>query len=137
MKKITVEQIEKVKDIMKYKNYQCDNLGGEWIYNGYGSNYKRNKRNIVEFLRYDNRYFTLYEILEGYYNKAIIYKEDGKENYILLSYETVVAEYKEGKMVLYGYYSRTTSNHINSFLRKFNYLPMSKKEIEKMENIEF
>lgn len=132
MENLKSENIEKIKDILKYTDYS-QNLGGEFNYSGYMKTYKRNKRNIKQYLKYDGKYFELYENISGYYNKALIYKEVDKNNYILLSYETVVAEYTEGKMLINGYYSRTTSNHINTFLHKFNYKSMSKKEIEKIE----
>lgn len=132
MENLKSENIEKIKDILKYTDYS-QNLGGEFNYSGYMETYKRNKRNIKQYLKYNNKYFELYENISGYYNKALIYKEVDKNNYILLSYETVVAEYIGGKMLINGYYSRTTANHINTFLHKFNYKSMSKKEIEKIE----
>jgi hypothetical protein len=50
----------------------------------------------------------------------------------LLSYDTVVAEYnhKENKLVVNGYYSPTTANHINTFAEYFGFDKMTKKEME-------
>ena len=117
-----------------FTDYQFENLGGQW--GQYGS-YKRNKRDIKKYIKYDGRYFELFENISGYYNKALIYKEINKNNYILLSYETVVSEYKENKMILYGWYSMTTANHINAFLHRFNYASMGKQAILKNINKEF
>lgn len=127
--------MESKKDL-KFTDYQFENLGGQWTYTPYMDYYKRNKKDIKKYLKYDGRLFELYENIECYYNKALIYKEIEKENYILLSYETVVCEYINNKMIIYGYYSRTTSNHINMFLRMHGYESMSKKEIENNINKE-
>lgn len=121
---------------IKFTDYQFESLGGQWIYTPYMDYYKRNKRDIKKYIKYDGRYFEIFEIIPGYYNKAIIYKELEKENYILLSYETIVAEYKDKKMILYGYYSQTTAKHINTFLQKFDFEGMNKKEILKNVNVE-
>lgn len=127
--------MEKIKDI-NFVDYQFDSLGGQWIYTPYMDYYKRNKRDVKKYIKFNGRYFELFEILPGYYNKAIIYKEIEKENYFLLSYETIVAEYKDEKMILYGYYSQTTAKHINTFLHINGYKSMSKKEIENNINKE-
>lgn len=95
---------------IKFTDYQTESLGGQWLYTPYMDYYKRNKRDIKKYIKYDGRYFEMFEILPEYYNKAIIYKELEKENYILLSYETI--------------------------LQRFNFEGMSKKEILKNVNVE-
>lgn len=108
------------------KIYGFDNMGGT-IINQWGT-YKRNKRDILKEIIYNGKIYTLCENIEGFYNKALVYNNNN--NYLLMSYDTVVTEYNDKIMYLYGYYSQTTAKHINSFLEKFGFQTMSKKEIE-------
>ncbi len=73
--------------------------------------------------------------LKGFYNKALIYQNNyNSYNYILVSYNTIVAEIKDDKFIVYGYYSQTTARHINAFLNYFGLKLLSKKEILDIEN---
>ena len=73
------------------------------------------------------------ESAKSFYKKA--YVERFGDTDLLTSYNTEVASYNIAKdqMIVNGYYSQTTARHINSFLEKWNYPRMSKKEIEDQE----
>ena len=115
--------------------YGWDNLGG--YFGGYGE-FKRNKRDIVEKIKYNGSIYKLIENIDGFYNKALIYQNMEYNNeYFLLSYETVVAEYNGEYIELFGYYSQTTAKHINYFLQKFGFAAMCKKEIENTSKLYF
>ncbi|MEX0597376.1 MAG: hypothetical protein WD512_12855 [Candidatus Paceibacterota bacterium] len=62
--------------------------------------------------------------------KCKVIEKDGVSK--LQSYDTVVAEYnhKENKMIVNGWYSKTTSSHINSFLDYYGFDTCTKKELE-------
>ena len=114
------------------KRYNIDNLGGH-IIDQWGT-YKRNKRDIVKKIKYNNKIYKMIRNLDGFYNKALIYQNvKNSSNYILLSYETIVAEYNGEYMTIYGYYSQTTTKHINAFLERFGFKGMSKSEM--LQNI--
>ena len=113
----------------KIYKYNYNNLGGE-IINQYGT-YKRNKRNIRELIEYNGNIYKKIENIDGFYNKAIIYQNiKNSNNYILLSYETIVSEYNGKYFDIFGYYSVTTARHLNYFFEKFGFKKLSKKEIE-------
>jgi hypothetical protein len=65
--------------------------------------------------RYDSR--------KSFYGKAKV--EDDK----LYSYNTLVAEIKDGKPVVYGLYSQTTARHIKEWLRQNGFKAESSKQI--------
>ena len=93
--------------------------------------FKRNKRDIIKTFKIDNQEYNLKIILEDFYNKALVYTNFfDSTNYILISYNTIVAETKGDKFIIYGYYSQTTAKHINAFLEYFGIKRLSKKEIE-------
>ena len=72
--------------------------------------------------RYDRR--------SSFYGKAhLIIHEDGKIQ--LQSYETIVAEYADGKMKVFGHYSTTTSRHVREFIRQITGEDLTVKEIER------
>ena len=78
-----------------------------------------------------------YDNAKSFYGKANVYRND-KGSIFLMSYETIVAEIKdatvtdtgEKQAIVYGWYSMTTSRHINEFLRQNGFEKMSKKEME-------
>lgn len=77
--------------------------------------------NILE-PRYDSR--------KSFYGKAKTYKTD--KGIELLSYGTKVAEIKNsGEVIIYGFYSQTTTRHIKEFLKQEGYFADTKKQIIK------
>lgn len=104
-------------------------VGGQ-IVDQWGT-FKRNKRDITKEFEKDGTNYILVKNFECHYNKALIYQDNNNSNhYILISYNTIVAELKDNKYIIYGYYSPTTAKHINTFLRYFGFKTLSKKEIE-------
>lgn len=114
------------------KNLEVD-AGGK-IVNQWGT-FRRNKGDINNnLLDSEGQHYILIKNLEGFYNKALIYQNvNNNNNYILISYNTIVAEIFDETFTIYGYYSQTTAKHINAFLKRFGIKTMSKKEIEKSE----
>lgn len=97
--------------------------------------FKRNKRDIIKEFENDGNKYILTKNFNGYYNKALMYQNKSNlKNYVLISYNTIVAEINGGEFVIYGYYSQTTARHINEFLDWFGLKRMSKKEIEQKAN---
>ena len=78
-----------------------------------------------------------YDNAKSFYGKANVYRND-KGSIFLMSYETIVAEIKdatvtdtgEKQAIVHGWYSMTTSRHINEFLQQNGFNKMSKKEME-------
>lgn len=68
---------------------------------------------------------------KSFYGKAKIL-ESNTGIYKLLSYDTEVASYNRvtNKMNVYGWYSLTTSRHINAFLEYFGFDKCNKKQME-------
>lgn len=96
--------------------------------------FKRNKRDIIVTIKYDNTPHELIDNLEGFYNKALVYKDLWNPGHlILVSYNTVVAECIGNRYIIHGYYSITTARHINAFLHNIGAETLSKKEIEQQE----
>lgn len=69
---------------------------------------------------------------KSFYKKAYTITEN--KTITLLSYDTKVAEIKDGKAKIFGTYSRTTVRHINDFLYQNGFKAGSKKELEKWYN---
>ena len=109
-------------------------VGGQ-IIDQWGT-FKRNKRDIIEEFENDGNKYILTKNFNGFYNKALMYQnENNLNNYVLISYNTIVAEIDGGsKFIVYGYYSETTKRHINAFLNWFGLTSFSKKEIIENEN---
>lgn len=108
-------------------------VGGQ-IIDEWGT-FKRNKRDIIKEFENDGNKYILTKNFDGYYNKALMYRNENTTfNYVLVSYNTIVAEIKKDKFIIYGYYSQTTARHINKFLDHFGIKEMSKKEIEQNAN---
>ena len=81
-----------------------------------------------------------FDSAKSFYHKANIYRND-KGSIFLMSYETIVAEIQdatitdtgEKQAIVYGWYSMTTSRHINEFLQQNGFNKMSKKEMKEGE----
>lgn len=75
-----------------------------------------------------------FDARQNFYGKATVRVYDnGDED--LVSYNTVVAEKRNGKIKIKGWYSQTTGRHINEYLQQNGYLPMTKKQIENEEQL--
>lgn len=71
---------------------------------------------------------------KSFYNKCEIITEG--DIIKLKSYSTIVATYNKAtnKMTVNGWYSSTTTRHINSFLSYFGFATCSKKQLENYNN---
>lgn len=70
-----------------------------------------------------------YDSRKSFYGKAqVVYEGNSK---VLYSYNTKVAEIKDGKPIVYGTYSTTTLRHIKEFLKQEGYKAETKEQIEK------
>lgn len=108
-------------------------VGGQTV-NEWGT-FKRNKRDIIKEFEKDGTNYILVKNFEGHYNKALMYQDNNNSNhYILISYNTIVAELKGNKYIVHGYYSPATARHINTFLEYFGIPTLCKKEIEAIAN---
>jgi hypothetical protein len=71
---------------------------------------------------------------KSFYGKCrvIVVDEGNRTVSKLISYETEVAKYihQDNKMIVNGWYSSTTANHINAFLSFYGFDKCSKKELE-------
>lgn len=104
-------------------------VGGQTV-DQFGT-FKRNKRDITKEFKKDGTNYILVKNFKEHYNKALMYQDNNNSNhYILISYNTIVAELKDNKYIIYGYYSLTTARHINTFLEHFGIETLQKKEIE-------
>ena len=72
--------------------------------------------------RYDSR--------KSFYGKAVVIEEAGVKQ--LRSYNTIVAEIRDGQAEIFGTYSPTTLRHIKDFLYQNGFEIGSKKELEEM-----
>lgn len=114
---------------MKSNVYVGGQIIDEW------GTFKRNKRDIIKEFENDGNKYILTKNFNGYYNKALMYQNvNNINNYILVSYNTIVAEINKDKFIIYGYYSQTTNKHIDAFLNWFGLKGMSKKEIIENSN---
>ena len=68
-----------------------------------------------------------YDSRKSFYGKAKVEMEDGKK--VLYSYNTKVAEIKDGKAIVHGLYSDTTTRHIKDFLQQNGFKVESSKQI--------
>lgn len=104
--------------------------------------FKRNKRDIKkEYLHQDLYEHKNYNFIlkDAYgYNKALVYIEkENPEHEILVSYNTIVAERIDNEIKINGWYSRTTAEHINTYLGKYTGRTYCKKDLEKEPVIEW
>jgi hypothetical protein len=70
-----------------------------------------------------------YDSRKSFYGKANVEIDNGVKK--LYSYDTLVAEIKKGKPIVYGTYSATTLRHIKEFLRQNGFEASSKSQILK------
>lgn len=77
---------------------------------------------------------AIYSHTKSHYGKAQVeHLENGHK--VLYSYNTRVCELDNNNNIIdIGYYSATTSRHINDFLMQNGHEKMNKKEIEKLES---
>jgi len=68
-----------------------------------------------------------YDGRKSFYRKAIVGQDE--EGIYLISYETKVAVIKDGKAIVYGFYSQTTMRHIKEFLKQFGFKVENSKQI--------
>lgn len=75
---------------------------------------------------------TIYSTQKSFYGKAFVeILSNGSK--MLYSYNTLVCTLRpDNKISHIGYYSQTTTKHINEFLMQNGHNGMSKKEIEKL-----
>ena len=67
--------------------------------------------------------------VKDYYGKAKVRElDDGSR--VLTSYDTKVAQVKDGKLTVFGWYSATTARHINEFAMQHGFPKMTKKEMQ-------
>lgn len=76
----------------------------------------------------------VYDKAKSFYHKAKVQEWHG--NVRLQSYETIVAEIKDGKPIIYGTYSATTLRHIKEFLQQNGFKSGTKNEIIKWYGVE-
>ena len=72
----------------------------------------------------------IYSNQKSFYNKATIIREDGAVK--LQSYSTIVAEIRNGKAKVFGWYSATTTKHIKEFLQQNGFTVGTKAQLEKL-----
>ena len=67
---------------------------------------------------------------KSFYKKAFVITTDNVSR--LKSYSTIVAEYNHEtkKMTVFGWYSKTTALHINSFLNLYGFDSCNKKQLK-------
>ena len=66
---------------------------------------------------------------KDYYGKAKVHElDDGTR--VLSSYDIKVAQVKDGKLTVFGWYSATTARHINEFAMQHGFPKMTKKEMQ-------
>ena len=108
------------------------NCGGTTTCTGYMEVFKRNKRDIKKTINvFYNGCLTPFQLKDAFgYNKALIYTEKNNPDHeILVSYNTIVLERINDNIKINGWYSRTTSEHINAYLRSRCLPSMNKKEL--------
>lgn len=67
---------------------------------------------------------------KSFYGKAKVIKLD--DSILLQSYSTIVAEIKDGKAKIFGWYSATTTKHIKEFLAQNGFGLGTKAQLEKL-----
>ena len=71
-----------------------------------------------------------YDSRKSFYGKARVDTGDKNDKNKLFSYDTLVAEIKDGKPVVYGTYSATTLRHIKDWLKQNGFKAENKAQIE-------
>ncbi|MFR7544831.1 MAG: hypothetical protein ACLUWN_02665 [Clostridia bacterium] len=72
----------------------------------------------------------VYSNVKSFYGKARIIRENGVIK--LLSYDTVIAEIKDNKVHINGFYSQTSTRHLKEFLQQYGFKIGTKAQLEKM-----
>ena len=72
----------------------------------------------------------VYSNVKSFYGKARIIREN--EVIKLLSYNTVIAEIKDNKVHINGFYSQTSTRHLREFLQQYGFKIGTKAQLEKM-----
>ena len=70
----------------------------------------------------------IYDRRKSFYGKAKLYLLNNVV--YLVSYSTIVAKVYDNFVQVFGWYSQTTSRHINEFLRQFNFETLTKKQMD-------
>ena len=73
----------------------------------------------------------IYDRRKSFYKKAFIVR-NADNSIDLLSYATIVATIKDGKLHINGFYSNTTLRNIKEFVEQMGFQSGSKAELEKM-----
>lgn len=73
----------------------------------------------------------IYDRAKSFYKKAFIIR-NADNSIDLLSYSTIVATIKNGKLHINGFYSATTLRHLKKFIEQMGFQCGSKTELEKM-----
>lgn len=90
-----------------------------------GRGKRRNK--LTEAPVYELR--PQYDSRQSFYGKAQVDTGDKNDKNKLYSYDTLVAEIKDGKPVVYGTYSQTTLRHIKDWLKQNGFKAENSKQI--------
>ena len=72
--------------------------------------------------------YPVYDSRKSFYKKAIVLEDEGVKR--LRSYDTIVAEIRDGEAEVFGTYSATTMRHIKDFLYQNGFEVGTKKFIE-------
>lgn len=70
---------------------------------------------------------AIHDVRQSFYNKAVV--EVGEDCLILWSYNTKVAEIRNGKARVFNDHSQTTLRHIKEFLKQNGFIAENKKQI--------
>lgn len=72
----------------------------------------------------------IYSNVKSFCNKAKVLNDNGVIK--LQSYSTIVAEIRNGKAKIFGFYSATTTRHIKEFLQQMGFEVGTKAQLEKL-----
>ena len=72
----------------------------------------------------------IYSNVKSFYGKAKIIREKGTIK--LQSYNTIIAEIKNEKLHINGFYSATSTRHLKEFIQQMGFTTKKKKQLEKM-----
>lgn len=72
----------------------------------------------------------IYSNVKSFYGKAKVLRENGVIK--LLSYDTVIAEIKDNKVHINGFYSQTSTRHLKEFLKQYGFKTGTRQQLEKM-----
>lgn len=70
---------------------------------------------------------------KSFYGKALV--KETKDSKILISYSTTIAKYskKKDEVRIYGWFSNTSTSHLNSFLTRLGFRNLTAKEIRQIK----